>query len=185
MFMISKFMYHAIYHPREFLDIEGYETDNHIGNFYYFRFGAAEENGKVVPVDGNLVIPKNGFAKIWSWEAFTLSERVLGLFGNLSALVHKGLQLVHSPSIDPGFGPGSLALGIKNNTSEPINLMVGENIGKILFFDVSDTFINVEEFLENALKEKQLEEREKAAEVLQEGYEDMLRRYEKIMKNPK
>ena len=174
MFMISKFMYDAVYSPREFLKINPYEAKNHIGNFYYFRLGAKDENGKAVPIDKRLTIPKNGFVSVWSLEEFSFGERVLGLFGNLSALVRKGLQLVHSPSIDPGF-QGSLALGIRNNISEPINLVIGENIGKILFFDVSDTIINAEEFIQNVLKQKELAERRKAAETVLKTYSELMK----------
>ena len=181
MFMISRFMYDAIYKPRDFLKINNHEPTNHIGNFYYFRLGGRQENGQVIEGDESVIIPKNGFMKIWSLEEFVLSERVLGLFGNLSALVHQGLQLIHSPSVDPGF-TGALALGIRNNTSKDMNLQVGERIGKILFFDVSDTFINAEEFLESVLKQKELDERTKAAETLKEGYADILKKYQELLK---
>jgi deoxycytidine triphosphate deaminase len=174
MFMISKFMYDAVYSPREYLKIIPYEEKNHISNFYYFRLGARDDKGKPIKIDKTLTIPKNGFTTVWSLEEFTFGERVLGLFGNLSALVGKGLQLVHSPSIDPGF-KGSLALGIKNNTSDPVDLAVGDRIGKILFFDVSDTIINAEEFLQNVLKQKELEERRRAAETMFKAYGDIMK----------
>ena len=175
MFMISKFMYEAVYKPREFLQIEPYETANHVANFYYFRLGAKEEGGKAIPIsDRGLTIPKHGFVRVWSLESFTLGERILGLFGNISSLIQRGLQLVNSPSIDPGFS-GSLVLGIRNNTDREETLRPGDNIGKLLLFDVSDTFINAEEFLQSVLKQKELDERQKAADtILKTVYKDIL-----------
>src|SRR6266478_786017 len=135
MFMISRFMYDVAYRSHGYLKIEPYEPKFHISNFYYFRLGAIKEGDKVVQIkEGQLRIPSLGFIKVWSMERFELNDRVLGLFGNLSGLVDKGLQLINSPSIDPGF-QGSLALGLKNNTNEPVTMAVGERIGKILFFD--------------------------------------------------
>ncbi|HKO44826.1 MAG TPA: hypothetical protein VJU84_16225 [Pyrinomonadaceae bacterium] len=171
--MISKFMFDAVYKRREFLTIEPYEVSNHVANFYYFRVGAQEESGKVIPIDTKLIIPKNGFVKVWSLEQFTLGERILGLFGNLSEFIDKGLQLVNSPSIDPGFN-GSLVLGIKNNLDRPAVLKVGDRIGKILFFDVSDTFINAEEFLQNVLKQQELNNRREAAETIAKTVYDVM-----------
>src|SRR5437870_4574205 len=122
--MISKFMYDAVYQPRRFLQIEPYAEQNHISNFYYFRLGGIDHDGEVVrPVNGSLRVQGNSMLAVWSLEEFSLSERVLGLFGPTSDLVHKGLQLVHSPSIDPGF-TGSLALGLKNNTGSAIDIDV-------------------------------------------------------------
>jgi len=174
MFMISKFMYDAAYKPRDFLNIEPYEEKNHISNFYYFRLGAEHRNGKLMTIEARLTIPKYGFVTVWSMERFKLSERILGIFGNLSELVLKGVQLVHSPSIDPGF-IGSLALGIRNNNSHSVDISLGQNIGKILFFDVSDTIISAEDFLQNVLKAKELEERSKAGEAMLKTYADWMK----------
>lgn len=182
MFMISKFMYDAAYKPRNFLSIEPYEQKNHISNFYYFRLGAEWRDGKVIPLEKRLAIPKYGFATIWSMERFKLGERILGIFGNLSELVLKGLDLVHSPSIDPGFD-GSLALSIRNNTSRSIDILLGQRIGKILFFDVSDTIISSEDFVQNILKEKELVERKKAGEVMLKTYAEFMKEESEPNKN--
>ncbi len=167
-------MYDAAYKPRDFLNIEPYEEKNHISNFYYFRLGAEYRDGKPIPIQERLSVPKYSFMTVWSMERFRLSERVLGIFGNLSELVLKGIQLVHSPSIDPGFN-GSLALGIRNNNSHSVDISFGQNIGKILFFDVSDTIISAEQFVQNVLKEKELEDREKAGEVMLKTYGDWMK----------
>lgn len=160
MFLISKFMFDAVYEQEGLIRITPYAVDYHISNFYYFRLGALKQGGEVEEIaDGKLTIEGNGFARIWSLERFELGQRILGMFGNSSSLVDKGLQLVHSPSVDPGF-QGNLALGLRNNTKNDVSLDVGERIGKILFFDCADTFIDVEDFLENKLIEQDLKTRE-------------------------
>lgn len=160
-------MYDSVYEKRKFLTISPYESDNHITNFYYFRLGAAATNDGTTFIHRKqgITVPRNGFVAIWSLESFHLTERVLGLFGNLSAFVHQGLQLIHSPSIDPGFN-GALRLGIKNNTSKKITLPVGTRIGKILFFDVSDSHIEAQQFIKSEIKKKELEDREKTGDEL-------------------
>jgi len=172
MFMISKFMFDATYHNQKHLKIEPYEPKHHINNFYYFRFGGVKEGDKVVRVNEDVELASHGFIQIWSLERFELSDRIVALFGNLSTMVSKGLDLIHSPSIDPGFS-GCLALGMRNNLSVPVTLQAQEKIGKILFFDCADTFVNVEEFVENVLKNKEIEERRKAGEVMLRAYSEL------------
>lgn len=172
MFMLSKFMFDAAYANQKHLIIEPYEPLNHINNFYYFRFGGLKEGDKVVRANEDVEIAPHGFVQIWSLERFSLSERIVALFGNLSAMVSKGFDLIHSPSIDPGFS-GSLALGLRNNLNVPVTLLSQEKIGKILFFDCADTFVNVEQFVQNVLKNKELEERRKAGEVMLRAYSEL------------
>lgn len=169
MFMISRFMYDAAYKSQGHLKIEPYEIKYHINNFYYFRIGALKEGDKVIAIEKEFTLSPNDFQRVWSMERFEFSDRVFALFGNLSAMVEKGVQLVHSPSIDPGF-KGSLALGIKNNSDKPVKIQLGERIGKIIFFDCADTFINVEQFVENVLKDKELEERQRAGDVILKAF---------------
>lgn len=165
-------MFDAAYDKQKLLKIEPYEPKHHINNFYYFRFGGVNEGDKVVRVNEDVEVAPNGFIQIWSLERFELSDRIVALFGNLSAMVSKGLDLIHSPSIDPGFS-GSLALGLRNNLSVPVTLQAHDKIGKILFFDCADTFVNVEQFVENVLKNKELEERRKAGEVMLRAYSEL------------
>jgi deoxycytidine triphosphate deaminase len=172
MFMLSKFMFDAAYANQKHLKIEPYEPKHHINNFYYFRFGGIKEEDKVVKTNEDVEIASHGFIQIWSLERFELSDRIFALFGNLSAMVSKGLDLIHSPSIDPGFS-GSLALGLRNNLNVPVTLHPHEKIGKIIFFDCADTFVNVEQFVENVLKNKELEERRKAGEVMLRAYSEL------------
>jgi len=169
MFMISRFMYDVAYKAQGHLKIEPYESAYHINNFYYFRLGALKEEDKVIKIEADYKLPPNGFQRIWSMERFEFSDRVFALFGNLSAMVEKGVQLIHSPSIDPGFS-GSLALGLKNNSDIPVKIKPGDRIGKIIFFDCADTFINVEQFVENVLKDKELEERQRAGDVILQAF---------------
>ena len=88
-------MYDAVYSKRNFAAIANYEPNHHHTCFYYFRLGAAAgQDGKPDVRSSRVIIPKNGFVRIWSLETFKLSERVLGLFGPNSELIIKGLQLV-------------------------------------------------------------------------------------------
>ncbi len=173
MFMISKFMFDVAYANQRHLKIEPYEPKHHINNFYYFRFGGVKEGDKVVRANEAVEMAPHGFIQIWSLEKFELNERIVALFGNLSSMVSKGLDLIHSPSIDPGFS-GSLALGLRNNLDVPVILQPHEKIGKILFFDCADTFVNVEKFVKNVLKNKELEERRKAGEVMLRAYAELI-----------
>jgi deoxycytidine triphosphate deaminase len=171
MFMISKLVYQAVFKPG-LLAIEPYEDANHLSNFYYFRLGAEARGEDVVPIKGDITIPKQGFVHVWSMERFTLSDRVLALFGDSTSFVKKGLNLVHGLSVDPGFN-GSLLLGIRNNGLAPVVIRPGEIIGKIIFYDVSDSMLNVEEFLKSALTQEKLKQRDEAAEKILELYADL------------
>lgn len=169
MFMISKFMFDAAYKAQGHLVIDPYETRNHINNFYYFRLGGIKQNGKTIPIKNPISLRANSFNHIWSLESFQFNDRVFAFFGNVSSLVKIGVDLVHSPTIDPGFS-GSLELGLRNNTDSEVVLDPYETIGKIIFFDCADTFLNVAEFVENALKESELSARKKAAELMLSAY---------------
>lgn len=64
----------------------------------------------------------------------------MALFGQSSDLIKKGGQLLHSPFVDPMF-KGKLEIGIKNISNKPIVLEYKKQIiGKISFFDISDTY---------------------------------------------
>ncbi len=116
--------------------------------WYYFRLGRAttvfdpqsgDRTDRFLEDEGDtLAIPANGYARIWSQESFRFSERVLGMFGHLSDLVKKGLALVHSPSIDPHFN-GYLEMGLQNLLPREQVVRFGDPIGKLLFFDISDS----------------------------------------------
>lgn len=145
MFLVSKFIYEAmakskLHEKTPYLQIHNYEPENHMQTFYRFCYGAPDNKGKVgVPEPVNL---KPGtYRSIWSLEGFQLSERVLAVFGHSSELFLRGLELVHSPFIDPGF-PGQLQLVVRNFSDQIVLLSPKEIIGKVVFFDISDTILS-------------------------------------------
>lgn len=130
------------------LSITDFVPKNLQHTFYYFRLGSEGLlNGEPYKLDyqkDKLTLAPNDFANIKTHEAFYLSEKFLGIFGTVTDLAKNGLQLLHSPFIDPGF-KGPLKFGIKNLSNQPVTLKFEESrIGKICFFDISDTYpINV------------------------------------------
>ena len=107
-------------------------------SYYYFRLGrrtgAAQEG---VGAESWLLSP-GGFTRFVTLERFTLSHRRMGILGGISDLGSMGLQLLHSPFIDPMFD-GHLEVTLVNMTSTELRLSRGQRIGKISFFDVSDS----------------------------------------------
>src|SRR5688572_25102693 len=92
-----------------YLDIVNFNEDRLQHTSYYFSLGRdyeiAEGDGfKLSRLDGerkHLVLPPNGYAVIKSHETFILSDKVMGIIGPVSDFVRWGLELVHSPFIDP------------------------------------------------------------------------------------
>lgn len=138
------------YKKEGLLSIEEFEPRLLHPTYYYFRLGKwvrkwdencsdyrSEELGE--PGREVLSIPSKGYALIQSLERFTCSKKVLATFGQISALPRKGLRLNHSPTIDPNF-KGYLEMGLENLLNQPRELPYGECIGKIVFFDISDTY---------------------------------------------
>ncbi|MFH0816872.1 MAG: hypothetical protein V1934_08690 [Methanobacteriota archaeon] len=132
------------------LDIENFKQELLSHTYYNFRLGnlyrlwdSEKEDWQINELDGGknniLFIPPGGYALIKSYERFYCSKKVMAIFGQKSNLQQMGLSLNHSPSIDPGFR-GYLELGLVNYLSKPVEICVGEIIGKALFFDVSDTY---------------------------------------------
>lgn len=169
MFLISKFVYEAmgrskLHATTAYLKIHNYLPDNHRQTFYKFRYGAPDDNGKVgTPAPVNLKVGSS--AAVWSLEGFDLSERVLAVFGHSSDLFRRGLDLIHSPFIDPAF-EGQLQLVIRNFSNKAVTLSPGEVIGKVVFFDISDTILSAEDLLEEVQKNAQNQIRKKAMEEL-------------------
>jgi len=138
------------YKKEGLLDIEDFELKLLHPTYYYFRLGKwvriwdekrkdyhSDELGE--PGKEVLSIPPRGYALIQSLERFTCSKKVLAVFGQISALPRKGLRLNHSPTIDPNF-KGYLEMGLENLLDQPRELRCGDTIGKIVFFDISDTY---------------------------------------------
>jgi len=138
------------YKERGWLDIEDFELKLLHPTYYYFRLGKWvqiwDENRKEYSFDelgrpGKkvLCIPARGYGLIQSLERFLCSKRVLAIFGQVSALPRRGLRLNHSPTIDPNF-KGYLEMGLENLLDNPKEIRYGDAIGKIAFFDISDTY---------------------------------------------
>ena len=132
---------------RSYLDIEPFDEDSLQHTSYYFRLGGQykfiadgdEAIRELGPQNSSLMIPPGGVVKIWSLEHFNLSGKVLAMFGQISDLTMSGLQLLHSPFIDPTF-VGHLELGLINATSRQAQIGWKSRIGKASFFDISDTY---------------------------------------------
>nr|NQU94407.1 hypothetical protein [Bacteroidota bacterium] len=147
------------------------KTNNLIKTFYYFRAGDTlklispkEEIVDLEKVE-KATIPPNGFGLIRSREHFTFDSSIMAIFGNVSDLIKRGLQMVNSPSIDPGF-EGHLTLGIKNLTDRPVDISCDEKIGKILFFNVADTVLEYGYLVEEPEIREKLSQRQKGEEFL-------------------
>ena len=132
------------------LEIEDFERKNLGHTYYNFRLGSKyriwdEKQGDWAlfqlkrPKKLALTIPVKGYAMIETLERFYCSGKVLVLFGQKSSIAQMGLRLNHSPSIDPYFR-GFLELGLENLLDRPVEICLGDVIGKALFFDVSDTY---------------------------------------------
>ena len=123
------------------LSIENFISKNLQHTFYYFRLGRESNSNKR---NKYLSLSPEEFTTITTCESFHLSKKILGIFGQSSEYAMEGLQVLHSPFIDPGFF-GPLTLGVKNCNNIEIILEYNESkIGKVCFFDISDTYpINI------------------------------------------
>lgn len=174
MFLISKFVYDLVQKSKgdetsPYLLINDYLAANHKQTFYKFRYGARNE------VDKNgddkygqsepIILGPGAFEKIWSLEEFVLSERVLAIFGHSSDLFLRGLELIHSPFIDPAY-PGRLQLIVRNFSNEQVILSLGDIIGKITFFDISETILSADILLNEIREHAENRIRERTAKAL-------------------
>jgi len=76
---------------------------------------------------------------VLSYESFYLSDRTFAILGPSTDLQKSGLSLRYGQFIDPLFD-GKLEVGIHNPFDEEINLKLGDKLGKLCFFDISDTY---------------------------------------------
>lgn len=114
--------------------------------FYYFRFGGEGSiNGEAFYIKDcseckSITLEPGDFAEIKSLETFNLGEQVMGIIGQSSDLIQHGIQLLHSPFIDSGY-KGQLSFGLKNLSNKKFHLEFEKTIiGKVSFFDISDTY---------------------------------------------
>jgi deoxycytidine triphosphate deaminase len=169
MFLISKFVYEAmakskLHETTAYLKIHNYSSDNHSHTFYKFRYGAPDDKGNVgTPVPLNL--KRGSYTAVWSLEGFELSERVLAVFGHSSDLFLRGLELIHSPFIDPTFR-GQLQLIVRNFSDHDVRLSPEDIIGKATFFDISDTILSAGDLIDEIQKNTKYQTREKAIQEL-------------------
>ncbi len=145
------------------LNIWNFRQENLEHTFYYFRLGSEGQiNGNPFKLSEELenrflTIKPNDYAIIKTHETFDISSKIMALFGQSSDLIKKGGQLLHSPFVDPMF-KGKLEVGIKNISNKDIILEYKKQIiGKISFFDISDTYPIV--LKPNSLLSKKFEER--------------------------
>lgn len=132
----------------DFMDIENFDQDMLQHTSYYFRLGAEwdlfDGDGDARPqrlsaTADVLTIPPRGYVVVKSHEVFRLSSRILGIFGSVSALAARGLQMNNSAYLDPLFS-GALTVGIENKLDSENVIRWKEKIGKVSFFDISDTY---------------------------------------------
>ncbi len=171
MFLLSKntLMKHG--YLKNQIKISPMKAKNLIKTFYYFRAGDTlkliSPKEEIIDLEkvGKATIPANGFGLIKSREHFSFDSSILAIFGNVSDLIKKGIQIVNSPSIDPGF-EGSLTLGIKNLTDRPVDISFDDNIGKILFFNVADTVLEFGYLVEEEEIREKLSRRQRGEEFI-------------------
>ncbi|MBI1757188.1 MAG: hypothetical protein HYR64_08795 [Fimbriimonas ginsengisoli] len=164
MTLITKATYDAYYEPEKILRIENSDPNGFEHIKYYFRLGAIRIRDKIEPLTTEVTIPPGEYVQVFSLEIFTLSSRVMALLGQCTELFTQDLELSHGLSIDPGYPGMPLTLGIRNNASERRSLQRGMRIGKAIFFDVSESVVEMTSYWAGQLKIKESEVKLQAAE---------------------
>lgn len=146
MFLLSEELIER-YIRKERIAIDPFFGENLYPTCYYFSLGRLADvpggpNGmQTVNVErqGYIVIPPKSVASVESLEHFRLPDNILALLGNRTELLRKQhLQLLHGPTIDPGWKQ-QLALAIHNFGDSPERVEFKAKIGKAMFFDISDS----------------------------------------------
>jgi deoxycytidine triphosphate deaminase len=138
------------YHNKGIIHITDISPQFLHSTYYYFRLGrhyqmwdpdSCDFIPQMLTRQGKnaLHLAGKGYALITSLERFRLSDRVMAEFGQISDLAQNGLRLNHSPFVDPHF-EGNLAFAIENCLERDMELRYEQPIGKIRFFDISDTY---------------------------------------------
>jgi deoxycytidine triphosphate deaminase len=135
--------------PRgQYLDIVDFDREKLQHTSYYFSLG---ENVEILTGTGDpqiirltkekpyLNLPPHGYALVKTHETFMFSDKLIGVLGQTTELAKHGMELVHSPFIDPLYY-GRLLCGLSNRLPSVARIRLGEPIGKISFFDISDTY---------------------------------------------
>ena len=139
MFLLSREIVEGVYLPKGYLSIAPFEPEQFVSGSYTFRLGAVAGKEGPAKVTEPLQVKPGESVQIWSFEIFDMRGRTLGIIGNTTKLIQKGLGLMHSPCIDPAFD-GSLELVVMNKGTEVVVLEPQAPIGKVLLFDVSESF---------------------------------------------
>lgn len=133
------------------LCIKNFNPTNLQHTFYYFCLGAniiymneSCPEGKSLDLSNGkekyFTLEPGDFVTITTRETFRMSERIMGVLGQCGDRVKEGLLLIHSPFIDPCYH-GKLKFGLKNIGHKKIRLEYEKSIiGKVSFFDISDTY---------------------------------------------
>ena len=133
-------------YARRGLQISNSIATNFFPTCYYFRMGAraqfpfseAPGTAHAIPRAG-LVVEPGDQVRFTTMEHFRLPDHVMAILGpRTSNAVERGHLLLHGPTIEPGYD-APLDLGIKNIAPGPITLKAGDSVGKIMFYDISDT----------------------------------------------
>lgn len=147
---------------RRLIQIVDFDGANLYPTCYYFRLGRIAEvpdadGMQTINVErkGYIVIPPHSVASIESFEHFTMSDNTLALLGNFTSFMRdKNLQLLHGPTIDPGWKQ-RLGLAIHNLGNSPTRVDFKERIGKAMFFDISDSALEEARLTPEALRREQ------------------------------
>lgn len=172
MLLISKGMYDAFYCRRKWLVIENSDPAMFTQCSYYFRLGAVMGQGEFRPLDKAVRIGNRESLRVLSLESFKVSDRVLGIIGPCSELVLADLTLHCSPFVDPCF-KGSLEFILENRSESTIEITAGMRIGKVMFFDVGETCIDLDEYIVLQEKTARLTTRLKARDMMREWVEKL------------
>jgi deoxycytidine triphosphate deaminase len=162
--LIRRYMKHRGFSIHPFLESNLGQT------CYYFRVGQyadilTDDQGSINIKERGLALPPGTMASIQSLETFHLPDHVLGLLGSqtANALKHR-IHMLHGPSIDPGY-QAPIEFVVINIGQRPVDLTYGARIGKVMFFDVTETNIDDIHLYENARRrQSRLARREPVAD---------------------
>lgn len=141
----SKILEYSNQSPFQDLHIKYLSEDNLNPSSYYFRIGNhfSENRGDkwqtLSEKNQTITIQPNQLILVTSLESFRLSKRVFGIIGPSTDMQKYGLRILYGQFIDPMFD-GHLEIGIHNPFNESISIKFKETLGKVCFFDVSDTY---------------------------------------------
>lgn len=131
--------------PSLYLGIKDFEPKQLQHTSYYFRLGplystrTGDSWTELSAKNQVLELKPGDYFKVQSFESFWLSEKIFGILGASSDIVSLGLRLVHAPFLDPLYD-APLVLALHNQLSETISVKFCDTLGKVCFFNISDTY---------------------------------------------